>query len=120
MAQESNFYFETLGRREGELTDDVIVQRMSECGMVINELTKSAVWNIMLRDARDMIKKLDDSWQDFPSDSKQLQEARILKMASKHIFDLPIKYAQELDMLQAELAKRQQPEEVIQKDADNE
>ena len=118
--KDNNFYFETLNRTEGELTDDVLSHRIAECEMVIRELTTSPVWNILLMDAKQMIKKLDDSWQDFPSDSKQLQEARILKMASKHIFDLPIKYAQEIDMLQAELAKRQQPEEIIQKDSDNE
>jgi hypothetical protein len=117
---DNNFYFETLRRTEGELTDDVISQRIAECNMVLGELTKSAVWNILLSDAKQMIKRIDDSWQDIVPDSKQFQEARVLKMASKHIFDLPMKYAQELDMLQTELQKRQQPDEVIQKDNDNE
>jgi hypothetical protein len=118
--KENNFYFETLNRTEGELTDDVISQRISECNMVLGEITKSAAWSVLLHDAKQMIKRLDDSWQDFPSESPQLKEARIIKMASKHIFDLPMKYAQELDMLQAELTKRQQPGVEVQKDADNE
>lgn len=117
---DNNFYFETLNRTEGELTDEVISQRIAECNAVLGELTKSNVWNILLNDAKAMIRKLDDSWQDFPSDSKELREARVLKMASKHIFDLPMKYAQEMDMLQTELRKRQVPDEVIQKDNDNE
>lgn len=116
---DNNFYFETLQQIQGELTDDVIVQRIGECNVVLGELTKTGVWDIVLRDSRDMIKKLDDNWQDFPIDSPQLKEARIIKMASKHIFDLPMKYAQELDMLQAELKKRQNPDKEIEKDADN-
>jgi hypothetical protein len=117
---DNNFYFETLNKTEGELTDSVISQRMTECNMVLGELTTSQAWNILISDAKHMIKKLDDSWQDFPVDSPQLKEARIIKMASKHIFDLPMKYAQELDMLRSELKKRQQPDEIIQKDSDNE
>jgi hypothetical protein len=88
--------------------------------MVLGELTKSAVWNILLNDSKQMIRRLDDSWQDILPDSPQFHEARVLKMASKHIFDLPMKYAQELDMLMGELKKRQQPDEIIVKDSDNE
>lgn len=116
----SNFYFETLSRQEGDLSDDVISHRISECEMVLGELTKSRVWDILLKDAKHMIKQLDDNWQDFAPDSPQLREARVIKMASKHLFDLPIKYAQELDMLQEELTKRQNPGEIIQKDTENE
>jgi hypothetical protein len=117
---ENNFYYETPHGTEGELTEDVIIQRIAECNIVVGELSKSQVWAIVLMDAKKMIKQLDDSWQDFPTDAKQLSEARVLKMASKHIFDLPMKYAQELDMLQTELAKRQKSDEIVQKDADNE
>jgi hypothetical protein len=117
---DNDFYFETLNKTQGELTDDSISQRMAECTMVIGELTKSPVWSIMLKDAREMIKMLDDSWQDLPENDPKLREMRVLKMASRHIFDLPMKYAHELDQLQAELIKRQQPHTAIQKDSDNE
>jgi hypothetical protein len=116
----NNFYFETLQGTQGELTDEVLSGRISECTLVLGELTKSPAWNILLQDSKAMIQKLDDSWQDFPVDSPQLREARIVKMASKHIFDLPIKYAQELDQLREQLVKRQNPEEIIEKDNDNE
>lgn len=117
---DSNHYYETPKGIQGEMTDDVISARMSECQMVITELTKSKVWDILLKDARDMIKMIDGSWQDLPENDPKIREMRVLKMASKHIFDLPIKYAQEMDMLSAELQKRQKPEENIQKDFDKE
>lgn len=116
----NNFYFETLQQTQGELTDEVLSGRIAECNMVLGQLTTSMAWNVLLHDSKEMIQKLDDSWQDFPTDSPQLKEARIIKMASKHIFDLPSKYAKELDMLQTELAKRQNREEIIEKDSDNE
>jgi hypothetical protein len=116
----SNFYFETLGTTEGEMTDDVISNRIAECNMVIGQLQNSSVWRVVLNDAKQMINKLDESWQDFPPESPQLKEARIIKMASKHIADLPSKYAQEMEMLREELKKRQNPDEIIQKDSDNE
>lgn len=119
MAVGNNYYFETLHSTQGELTDEVLSGRIAEVNLVLGELTSSPAWNILLHDSKAMIQKLDDSWQDFSTDSKQLQEARIIKMASKHIFDLPMKYAQEMDMLRAELIKRQNPEEIIEKDNDN-
>jgi hypothetical protein len=120
MAKNSNHYFETPNGIQGELTDDVISNRIAECNTVLGELSKSKVWQIVISDARRNMKNLDDNWQDILPDSPQFKEARTLKIALKHIFELPIKYSQELNMLQAELQKRQQPEEIIQKDADNE
>jgi hypothetical protein len=116
---ENNYYFETLKKFLGEMDEESITKRLGECESVLGELGQSQVWKIVLSDAREMVKKLDESWQDFPSDSPQLKEARVLKMATKHIIDLPIKYAQELQAAQEELAKRQNPEEIIQKDVDN-
>lgn len=117
---DNNFYYETLSSTQGEMTDDVLSGRITEINVILGQLTTSPAWNILMHDSKQMIKKLDDSWQDFPEDSKQIKEARILKMAYRHIFDLPMKYAEELDMLRCELAKRQNPDEIVQKDTDNE
>ena len=116
----SNHYFETPYGIQGELTDEVIVKRMAECSAVVNEIAKSGVWKVLLNDAQSAIKMLDDSWQDLHDGDVKMREMRILKMAYKHIFDLPVKYAIELGKLEEELAKRQSPEEQIQKDVDNE
>ena len=117
--QNNNHYFETLQSIQGELTDDLIVERMSECNTVLGELSRSDMWRIVLHDAREMIKKLDDTWHDMNPESKEFREARVIKMACKHIADLPTKYIQELNNLQEELAKRQNPDEIISKDTDN-
>lgn len=119
MGNNGNQYFETGNRIEGELTDDVITSRMRECNMVLGELGTSAVWTIVINDARELIKRLDDNWHDMQPDSKEFREARIVKMACKHISDLPKKYEQELLQLQEELAKRQNPDEIVSKDNDN-
>jgi hypothetical protein len=117
---ENNFYFEQQQRFLGELDEEKLIQRISECQMVVTQLTENPVWTIVLKDASQLIKKLDDSWQDFPDGDVRLKEMRILKLATKHIIELPIKYAQDLDASTSELEKRQKPEEIINKDTDNE
>lgn len=119
MENNGNHYFETLNRIQGELTDEVLVHRMSECNLVLGELSKSQVWRIVLNDSRELIKALDDKWHDMQPDSKEFREARVIKMACKHIADLPNKYLQELEQIQEELTKRNNPAEIVQKDNDN-
>lgn len=116
----NDHYFETLKTIQGEMTDEVLIQRIDECTSILNELVNSRCWDVLLRDNKRMCSQLDDSWQDIPLASPKLPEARILKMATKHIIELPMKYAQELDMLTEELKKRQSPDEEISKDSDNE
>lgn len=120
MSNNNNFYYETLSATQGELTDEVLSGRIAECNLVLGELSKSLAWNVLLQDSKQLVQQLDSCWQEIDETSPKFKEARILKMASKHIFDLPMKYAMELDQLRSELVKRQNPEEVIQKDADNE
>lgn len=116
---QNNHYFEQLHRRYGDLTEDTMVQRMSECTMVLGELSNSSMWKIVLDDAREMIKRLDDHWQDIPPESPEFRESRIVKMASKHISDLPSRYLQELTVLQEKLKEMQSPDKIIEKDSDN-
>ena len=119
MSNNSNQYFETQNRIQGELTEEVLISRMQECNMVLNELSKSQVWQIVIRDARELIKQLDNSWQDIPTDDLKFKEARIVKMACKHICDLPNKYIKELEDIERTLADMQNPEAIITKDNDN-
>ena len=119
MSNNGNHYFEVLNRLQGELTEESLVQRMSECNLVLGELSKSAIWKIVLDDSREMIKQLDNNWQDMQPDSAQFKEARVLKMACKHISDLPGKYLQELNIIQEKLRDMQSPDKVIEKDSDN-
>ena len=115
----NDLYFETLKETQGEMTDDLLSGRIAEINVILGQLTSSPAWNILLHDSKQMIKRLDDTWQNFPDGATQLKEARVLKMAYQHIFDLPMKYAEELDMLLGELKKRQNTDEIVQKDVDN-
>jgi len=119
MENKGNNYFETLNRIEGEMTEDVLVNRMNECNMVLGELAESAVWKIVLNDARALIKTLDDNWQNMIPDTDKFKEARLIKMVCKHLSDLPNQYLMELEQIQDELTKRQNPQEIISKDNDN-
>lgn len=120
MSNKSNYYFETLNGIQGELTEDKLVARMSECNAVLGELSKSQAWQILLNDSRGMIANLDNSWADMQPDSPQFREARILKMACKHISDLPQKYLEELSKIEETLGEMQSPTKVIPKDTDTE
>jgi hypothetical protein len=114
-----NQYFETQNRIENELSEESLVARIEECNMVLSELSKSTVWQIVIRDAQELIKQLDNSWQDMPIDDPKLREARVVKMACKHICDLPRKYLKEQEDIEKTLAEMQNPEVAIQKDNDN-
>lgn len=119
MSNNGNHYFETLNRIQGELTEEVLLNRMAECNLVLGELSKSEMWRIIINDAREMIKQLDDTWQDMQPDSLQFKESRVIKMACKHISDLPGKYLEELNVLQDKITEFQNSDKVIEKDADN-
>lgn len=119
MSDKSNQYFETQTRFDGELTDEVLVVRMNECNMVLKELVENVVWKIVINDAQALIKQLDDNWHDMMPDSKEFKEARVVKMACKHISELPKKYLQELTQLEEELTKRHAPQDMVSKDNDN-
>jgi hypothetical protein len=114
-----NHYFETLNQIHGELTEDKLVNRMNECNMVLGELSKSQVWQIVLNDARGMIKMLDDNWQNLIPSTEKFQEARVIKIACKQLADLPSKYLEEVTMIQDKLKEIQNPETIIEKDNDN-
>ena len=115
----ANQYFETAVGMQNELTEEVLVKRMSECTQILGELANSQAWQIMLADVRGMIKNLDDKWQEMLPDSPQFKEARAVKMAFKHISDLPGKYLEELNMIEDKIKEFQNPDGVVIKDNDN-
>ncbi len=101
------------------MTEEVLMQRMNECNLVLGELSKSEMWKIILNDSREMIKQLDNTWQDMNPETAQFKESRVIKMACKHISDLPGKYLHELTTLQDKIREMQSPDKVIEKDSDN-
>jgi hypothetical protein len=106
-----NQYFED--KTQPKANEDEIVKRIKECEMVADKLTTDPVWQVVTKDALKWVKELDSKWQDV-SDEKMLREMRVLKIAYKHIFDLPKKYKDDLNMLKETLKKQDE----IEKDYD--
>jgi hypothetical protein len=117
MSNNGNQYFETINRMQGELTEEALIARMGECNAILGELANSKAWQVLLKDARQLIKTLDDNWQHIIPTSDKFEEARVMKMSCKHIADFPAKYLKELHDIELELKKIQNPEELI-KDSD--
>jgi hypothetical protein len=115
----NNQYFETLARQNGELTEEVIINRIKECEWVVKELAEMGVWKIVIQDAIQTVKFLDDNWQTLDPDTQAFEKARILKVANKKLVDLPKQYLDELEALQEKLRENQNPETFIEKDNDN-
>ena len=106
-----NQYFEDVN--QPQVSEDEIIKRLKECELVVDKLGLDSVWQIVLRDASRWVKELDNKWQD-TGDEKILREMRILKIAYKHVMDLPKKYKEDLVALQETLTKQNE----IKKDYD--
>lgn len=106
-----NQYFEDISKPRAD--EDEIIKRIKECEMVVNRLSSDDVWAVVLRDAQMWTKHLDGLWQDVMDEDK-LNQMRILKLAYKHLTDLPKKYKEQLAQLQDNLTKQGE----IQKDYD--
>ena len=88
--------------------------------MVLGQLANNPAWKILLDDVRALSQMLDDNWQQIVPSSDKFSEARIMKIACKHISDFPAKYLKELQDIEEALKSMQEPEKIIQKDSDNE
>lgn len=106
-----NQYFEDSSQPRAN--EDEIIKRIKECELVVDKLQTDEVWNIVIRDAVRWTRHLDGLWQDVVDEDK-LNQMRILKLAYKHVADLPKKYKEQLTSLQENLKK----ENEIQKDYD--
>jgi len=107
---ENQYFEDNSPKRDSE---DEIIKRIKECELVVDTLTNSDVWTVVIRDATQWSNQLDNMWQDV-MDEEKLKQMRILKLAYKHIMDLPAKYREQLAELQ-ECLKR---ENEIEKDYD--
>ena len=99
--------------------EEQVIQRISECSLVVDKLNNDSAWKIILRDLDTLLKQIDFNWQDI-TDEKILQRARTMKVAVTHLMNTKLNYENELKAAQEELVKIQNPESIIQKDADNE
>lgn len=106
-----NKYFEDISAPEAG--EDEVIKRIKECETVVEKLSTDYVWQVVLKDSMRWVRELDSKWQDV-GDEKMLNEMRVLKIAYKHILELPRKYKEDLKMLQETLEKQNE----IKKDYD--
>ena len=96
-----------------------LINRISECEAVVNDLERSTVWRVIYNDLKYTSQMLDDNWQEI-YDEEKLKEARILKLANNHILKLRDKYEEELTANKTELDKYRNQTEEVTKDYDAE
>lgn len=114
---ENNFYFEQAKKYLNTVPDEVLIGKISVCQTISDKLAKDDVWKLLVKDSKAVVKQLDSTWQDC-YDEKQLNQIRILKLAYKHISELPKKYADDLKLVKEELDRRQNAGEEIEMDYD--
>jgi hypothetical protein len=116
---ENNFYFEQAKKYLSTVPDEILIGKISVCQTITDKLAKDEVWQLLVKDARDMVKRLDSTWQEC-YDEKQLNQIRVLKLAYKHISELPKKYGDDLKIAKEELDRRQNAGDEIEMDYDAE
>ena len=104
-----NQYFED--NSQVKVNEDDIIKRIKECEMVVDKLSTNDVWSIVLKDCNAWSRHIDGLWQDVQDEDK-LKQMRVLKLAYKHILNVPKQYKDELEQLKEELSKSNE----IQKD----
>ena len=92
--------------------------RLGECSIVMNDLKSTQAWKILLKDMEKQQANIDGCWQNTPAD--KIESLKVLKMGVMHVINVPVSYQQEKDYIEKELEKIDNPEEVINKDYDNE
>ena len=97
-----NRYFEELTATQFVSNEDELIKRIKECELVADNLYNNEVWKIVIKDAKMWVAQLDSVWQDV-FDKEKLDQMRIIKIAYKHIAELPQKYAQNLKELKTKL-----------------
>ena len=109
-----NKYFEDAQATNFISNEDELIKRIKECELVADNLYTNEVWKIVIKDAKMWVAQLDSVWQDI-FDKDKLDQMRIIKIAYKHIAELPNKYAQNLKELKTKLERSSE----IEKDYEN-
>lgn len=118
MENQNNAYFEqNLLKAFQSLSEEELIQRISDCQMVCERLEADPVWQLVIKDAEAWVKRLDSNWQEI-EDDRQRNYARILKFAYLHIKELPNKYKLDLENAKMALEVRANTDKKIQKDYD--
>lgn len=95
-----------------------LINRISDCQKVVNELVNSPAWLIIIQDLQRTKQSLDDNWQNMADNSPDLREARIMKLAAAHILGLRDRYETDLRTAERELYIMRNPDKAVGKDYD--
>ncbi len=110
----NNHYWEEAKRKHySEAKEDDIISRIKECQFVIDKLEGDELWKIVLRDAENWVRQIDNHWQEEYND-KKLAQMRVVKLAANQIKEMKNGYSQEYKYAQEELQRRN--EDGIEKD----
>lgn len=117
--QSNDVYEQEFNKMMGHLTEDELVERISACQDVVDKLEGDPVWQTVLRDAQVWVTKLDNTWQEI-YDQQKLDSLRVLKLAYRHIVELPNKYKTDLEVSKQRLDAMRSTETNIERDYDAE
>lgn len=116
--QGNNAYFEQqLISAFGRMSEDDLVQRISDCQMITERLEADPVWHLVIQHANEWVEKLDANWQEIEN-ADQRNYARVLKFAYLHIKTLPEKYRIDLENARKALEMKKNIGTHIPKDYD--
>jgi hypothetical protein len=96
-----------------------LIDKISECELVVREVDRSEAWKIILKDIDQMRQKIDDNWA-MQFDSKKLDEMRVTKFAVMYLLNIINAYKSDLDIAKKELHAIDNPNTVLNKYYDNE
>jgi hypothetical protein len=115
---QNNAYFEqSLINQLNGMSEESLIQRISDCQMITEKLESDLVWKLVLKDAEAWVKRLDSTWQEI-EDDKTRNYARVLKFAYLHIKELPNKYKLDFDNAKKALEVRRNTGSATPRDYD--
>lgn len=120
MSLPSNLYFEEQKTKYYHtVSDNDLLDKITEYSKVVNELRGSALYKIITKDCAEKEKFIDDNWF-LITDEKILNNMRVKKNAIKYLLDLEKEFASDLSIVQKELTARKETGTSIIKDYDGE
>jgi len=115
--QDNTTYHDELTRILGGMSQEDLIDRIKMCQEVVDKLNDDPIWKVVLKDTKMWVQRLDSKWQEV-YDEKSLANLRVLKLAYKHLEQLPAKYKEDLKAAQKALDSLRNTDSSVQKDYD--
>lgn len=115
--QVNTTYHDELSRIMSGMNQEDLIVRIKMCEQVVDKLKGDPVWQTVLKDAQMWVERLDAKWQDI-YDEKSLANVRVLKLAYRHLVELPAKYKEDLKAAQEALDRLRNVDSSVQRDYD--